>query len=53
MLFKCKQAYGVRTKDIIPEDEEEKFEPMQILQRFIENRLSATTGDNYQGLGKR
>lgn len=43
----------MRTKDIIPEDEEEKFEPMQILQRFLGNRLAATTRDNHNGLGKR
>lgn len=53
MLFKCKSAYGMRTSDIIPDDEEEKFEPMQVLQRFLKNRLARTTGDNYEGIGRR
>lgn len=36
----------------MPEDEE-NFEPFAILNKFIELRLEATTGDNYKGIGKR
>ena len=36
----------------MPEDPE-SFEPMAILAKFSQLRLDATTGDNYQGIGKR
>ena len=36
----------------MPEDEE-NFEPMQILSKFLELRLPATTGDNFAGISKR
>ena len=51
-LFKVANAYGHRAKDLLPEDED-KIEPMVILQQFLEQRLDATTGDNFSGISRR
>ena len=51
-LLKVTNAYGIRERDLLPEDED-NIEPMAILQRFIDQRLDATTGDNYQGISRR
>ena len=51
-LFKVVDAYGHRAKDLIPEDED-KINPMLILQQFMGHRLDATSGDNFSGISRR
>ena len=52
LLVKCGQAYGIRVEDIIPEDHD-NIDPFAIMDYFRQMRLTATTGDNFQGVGKR
>lgn len=51
-LLKVTNAYGHRPQDLVPADEE-NLEPMAILQQFINQRLDATTGDNFAGISRR